>query len=61
MAHRKTRRVAVAVRAIALSGVRAFSQQSSPAPPARTLEINAILDAWVQQSSRIRTLSAKFS
>ena len=61
MTHLKMRRVTVAVLAIALSGVRAFPQQASTVPPAGVGEINAILDAWVQQSSRIKTLSAKFT
>jgi hypothetical protein len=61
MAHFKMRRVAIAVLAVALSGIRAFPPQASAAPPAGAAELGAILDAWVQQSSRIKSLAVKFT
>jgi len=63
MDHVKPRHVAVALLAIAftLIGGPVFPQREGTSPPAKAGELSAILDAWVQHSSQIKTLSAKFS
>jgi outer membrane lipoprotein-sorting protein len=57
----KQRFVAVATLAIAITGVSAFSQQSDGSQRANTVELNAIIDACVKSSARIKSLSARFS
>jgi outer membrane lipoprotein-sorting protein len=54
--------MAVAVLAIAFSVAcaSAFSQQAGRSRPAKRSEVDAVVDAWVQQSSRIKSLSATF-
>jgi len=61
MNHVKMRHVAVAVLAIAFSGVPAFPQQPDRSPPARVGDLSAILEAWVHGSSRIKSFSAKLT
>jgi hypothetical protein len=62
MDHVKPRHVAVAVLTIAftVTGGPGLAQRDGTAPPAGAQQLNAILDAWVQHSSQIKTLSAKF-
>ncbi len=63
MDHLKLRHVAAAVMAIALTvaGGEVFAQEHARSPSAGAVSVNAILDAWVQHSSRIRSLSATLS
>ncbi len=62
MGHVMIRRIRVAILAIAVTvaGVRAFPQQGSASSPAGSVELNTVLDMWVENSSRIKTLSATF-
>ena len=60
MAAVKSRAATIAVMTIALAGPRAFSQDSRPPAPKRAAELQGILDAWVRNSSQIKTLSARF-
>jgi outer membrane lipoprotein-sorting protein len=60
MFHVRTRLLVFAIVAMVFSGIPAFSQQPKATTPARAAELDAILDAWAQQSSQIKTLSAKF-
>jgi hypothetical protein len=63
LGHVMIRRVGVAVLAItfAISGARAFPQKGATQAAARAEDLSSILDAWVQDSSRIKALAAKFS
>jgi outer membrane lipoprotein-sorting protein len=57
------RPVAAAALAIAftLTGVSAFAQQGGKETTAQYDQLSPIMDTWVQNSSRIKTLSARFS
>jgi hypothetical protein len=63
MGHVISRRTGVIVLAITftVSGARAFPQFRGTATPARAEDLNAVVNAWVESSARIKTLSAKFS
>jgi len=62
MSYAMIKRSGIAVLAIALAvtGDRAFAQQQGKPANVTTTELNAILNNWATNSSRIKTLSAKF-
>jgi hypothetical protein len=63
MEHVMSRRIGAAVLAVtcSITAVRAFPPPSAGPTPARAEDLNAILTAWAENSSRIKTLSAQLS
>jgi hypothetical protein len=63
MGHVMIRRIGAAVLAVtcSMTAVRAFPPPQARPTPARAEELNAVLTAWAENSSRIKTLSAQLS